>query len=143
MTWAGRYWDQTFREKHFTSAGATEYGYTPREGERGNPSSKGFRRSYTGRKLRKFGHTRPLEYTGESRRRTRSPRIVATAKRGEALVRIKMDSPGLNRRYSGSRINMRQEMTTVSTREGEQINTIVGRFLEKRYQIAATKRKRF
>jgi hypothetical protein len=68
---------------------------------------------------------------------------VATAKRGEALVRIKMDSPGLNRRYSGSRINMRQEMTTVSTREGEQINTIVGRFLEKRYQIAATKRKRF
>lgn len=143
MRWAGTFWHQNFREKHFSNAASREYGYTPRQGEAGRPHPKGFRASYTGKKLKRFDHTRPLEYTGESRRRTRNPRIVATAKRGEAKVRVVMNSPGFNRRYAGSPIDMRAELTRVSLREADQINLQVGRFLQKRYQVSARKSVRF
>jgi hypothetical protein len=143
MSWAGTFWHQNFREKHFTNAASREYGYHPREGEGGRPGEHGFRRTYTGRKLNKFNHTRPLEWSGESRKRTRTPRIVATATKGEAKVRVVMNAPGLNRRYSGSPIDMRKELTTVSPPEGEQIRNVTSRFLGKRYQISYRKTTRY
>ncbi len=130
----GEFWHERFRAKHFTNAGATEYGYTPRQGERGRPSGK-FRSSYTGRKLTKFGHTRPLVYTGESERRTRQLDVRATAKRGEARVRVVLHAPALNFRYSGSPIDMRYEMTTVSQRESEAIAEETATFLKYRYRL--------
>jgi hypothetical protein len=143
MRWAGEFWHRNFREKHFTNAGSTEYNYTPRSGEPGSDFPGRFAQSYTGRKLKKFGHTRPLEYKGESRRRTRSPRIVATAKRGEASVRVVMDAPGLNRRYAGSQINMRAELVTISAGEAPQIVAQIDRFLAKRYLLSYRKTTRF
>lgn len=140
----GRHWNRAYREKHFTNAGASEYGYTPRDGERGRPNPGGFKRSYTGRKLRVQGHSRPLEFSGESRRRTRNPRIVATAKKGEAAVRVVMNSPGLNRRYSGSPINMRDEMTRITAGESQQITIVTSQFLRRRYAEISTRTvKRF
>ncbi len=126
----GQVWATRFREKHFTNAGAAEYGYTPRQGEPGRPHPRGFRQSYTGRKLAKFGHTRPLEFTGESRARTRSPRIVATATKGQATVQVIMNAPGFNRRYAGSPIDMRKELTTVSRGEAEKLADEAGFFMQ-------------
>ena len=78
MSEAGKLWHVDIRPKHFTNRGATEYGYRPRQGERGSGGK--FNSSYTARKLRKFGHTRPLEYTGETKRMSRIVRVVNTSK---------------------------------------------------------------
>jgi len=114
----GIYWHRKMRPKHFTNPGAREYGYTPRQGERGRPHPKGkFYRTYTGRKLRQRGHTRPLVLTGESRALTRM-RIVRADSKG---VRIPIKANKLNYRYRGSPIHMRDEMTRISMRERQQL----------------------
>lgn len=130
----GSFWHERFREKHFTNAASSEYGYHPRQGERGRPSKK-FSSSYTGRKLREKGHTRPLVYTGESERRTRQLDVRATAKRGEARVRVVLHAPALNFRYAGSPIDMRDEVTTVSQREADAIAEETAKFLKYRYRL--------
>jgi hypothetical protein len=111
----GNHWHAHLREKHFTHSGATEYGYDKRQGERGNPGDKGFRSSYTGRKLRKFGHSLPLVWSGASRTLSRI-RNVRTTKDG---ARVVMNMPTLNFRKGklGKGRTMREEMTTVSARE--------------------------
>ncbi|MFQ5414658.1 MAG: hypothetical protein ACE5E6_09395 [Phycisphaerae bacterium] len=121
----GLWWHRAMRPKHFTHAGAREYGYLPRVGERGNPGEKGFRRSYTGQKLRKFGHTNPLEFTGESKTLARIRDVRANSKR----VRIVIHANKFNFRNPHSKINMREEMTTVSTREQKQLVRLFDRFL--------------
>ena len=123
----GIFWHKQFRPKHFTKAGAREYGYEPRKGESGNPHRRGFRRSYTGIKLRRFGHTRPLVWTGESQRLTQLRDVRATSKG----VRIVLRAPTFNRRSKHSRIDMRAELTTVSARETKQIVRLFGRLVER------------
>lgn len=141
---AGTFWHENYREEHFTNRGSTKYGYTPRSGEPGREHPGGFRKSYTGKKLRAKGHTRPLEWSGDSRRQSRTPRIVATAKKGEARVRVIMNVPGLNRRYRGSPIDMRKELVTVIPAEGQEIGNQTSRFLHKRYhQVGGTQRRMF
>jgi ABC-type Fe3+/spermidine/putrescine transport system ATPase subunit len=55
----------------FTANAATgRYDYQPRKGDPGRPDPYGFRKSYQGQKLKKHGHTRPLEKTGESQAQT-------------------------------------------------------------------------
>lgn len=63
----GYVWGEEFRPKHFTEAGASEYGYRPRTAE------------YEKKKQRMFGHKNPLEYTGETKRKTEHYRVSATA----------------------------------------------------------------
>jgi len=120
---AGERWHQTMRPQHFTRAGARKYGYLPRAGERGN-ERRNFRSSYTGRKLRRFGHTNPLVYTGLSMALTRPRDVRATAKG----VRVVMNSPGFNRRNPRSRINMREELTRVTEEEAN----LLARLMEER-----------
>ena len=117
----GVYWHEHFREKHFTSAGATEYGYKPRQGERGRQGAKGFSRSYTGRKLKKYGHTRPLELTGQSRASTRTRKVTATSKG----ARVVMRAPALNFKARGSDINMNEEMRTISPAESKVLSRVL------------------
>ena len=125
----GNYWHAHLREKHFTHAGATEYGYDKRQGERGSPGDKGFRRSYTGRKLRRFGHTYPLVWSGASRTLTRI-RNVKSTKDG---CRVVMNVPTLNFRKGklGRGKTMREEMTTVSQRERELLPGVWDREFQK------------
>jgi hypothetical protein len=114
-TWfiVGSDYHRAFMAKHFTHAGAREYGYAPRKGERGAPGSKGFRRSYTGRKLRQKGHTLPLVWSGESRTLARVRDVRATSKG----CRIVIHANKLNFRNPKSEINMRDEVTRVSDME--------------------------
>ena len=110
----GRYWHGALRPKHFTAAGAREYGYAPREGEKSKPGPRGFGSSYTGKKLKKWGHTKPLVWSGESKRRTQKLNLRPTSKR----ITIKMNAPALNFQ-AGKRtdLNMRRELETISDRE--------------------------
>jgi hypothetical protein len=113
----GMYWHRALRPKHFTHRGATEYGYEPRQGERGSAGGRGFRRTYTGRKLHRYGHTRPLVYTGESERESKTARIVATSKR----VRVRMKLPRLNWRHESRTKTMREELTMISAAEEKRL----------------------
>jgi hypothetical protein len=108
----GMHWHLKMRPKHFTQAGAAEYGYTPRK-----PSyeAKKKRAAMTanvhGRKAagtwndnsRARGEANPLVWTGESREATRIANVAAT-KNG---VRIIMNAPRLNWKNPNSRINER------------------------------------
>jgi hypothetical protein len=134
MRQQGVYWRDNFRAKHFTQAGASEYDYTPRQGDRGRPGPHGFNRSYQGGKLRTKGHTRPLVFSGESEQLTRSPTIEATAKRGTARVSVRMRAYKLNFRYRGSPIDMRQEMETVSDPETRQMAGVLSTYLDRKYR---------
>lgn len=113
--WAdmGVMWHREFRPKHFTAAGAREYGYQPRSGERGSRGSKAFKSSYTGRKLRQKGHTLPLVWSGLSRTFTRMRDVRSTSKG----ARVVMNPPALNLRPKGGTIDMRDELTRISIRE--------------------------
>jgi len=126
------YWHKALRPKHFTKAGASEYGYAPRQGERG--SGKAFRRSYQGQKLAIKGHTLPLVYSGESKDLTEIRDIrLLPAGRG---VRVSVGrARGLNRRHKSSKIRMADEMTTISEKEGvilvRILNKFIGRWLKR------------
>lgn len=82
------HWRRRYLPKHFTKAGAREYGYQPRGGER-NPLVKG---SYTNRKLRLFSHTLPNVYTGELRRQCLqgvqrvTAKVTSTRAHGHAVL---------------------------------------------------------
>lgn len=130
------FWHDNYVRKHFTQAGATEYGYAPRKGQPGNPHPKGFRRSYTGRKLALKGHTRPLVWSGSSYLLVIASRnnVTATAKKGAATARLRMNAPTLNFRNPHSRVDPRAELTTVSSREGAEMGVQGGTYLQQRYQ---------
>ncbi|MFA7254129.1 MAG: hypothetical protein WC107_06280 [Patescibacteria group bacterium] len=60
----GAWWHEHFRPKHFTREAKELYGYQPRQGEQSG--GKSFWKSYTGRKQKRFGHTLPLVFAGET-----------------------------------------------------------------------------
>lgn len=121
----GVHWHKKMRPKHFTHRGAREYGYKPRGGQPG--SGRKFTGSYTSRKLRLKGHTRPLEFTGQSRKLTEIRDVRATPKG----VRIVMAANTFNRRRSVNSPHMREEMTTVSAAEQREIEKLLGRLIER------------
>lgn len=119
----GAYWHEFMRPKHFTHSGAALYGYSKRVGQ---GDGRRFSTSYTGRKLRKFGHTLPLVYTGRSRTLSSIRNITANS-RG---VTIRITAPTLNLRPKGGRINMRKEMETVASSEMMVLDAEVGKWVE-------------
>lgn len=119
------HWFREFRPKHFTHRGASEYGYTPRSGE--GASGKAFVRSYTGKKLKRFGHTYPLVWSGTSMRRAQMGRITGTSK----YARVSMNVPAFNFRPKFSSINMRAEMETISRGEAIELTALAERTVQK------------
>lgn len=109
----GELWHKVMRPKHFTEEGARKYGYQKRKGE--GESGRAFWRSYTGRKMRKFGHTRPLEWSGLSKTLTAMRDVRATS----TGARVVMRANALNFRNPHSTINMRDELTRITPDEGE------------------------
>lgn len=112
-------WHQKYYAGHFTKAGAARYGYVKRKGELIAPGAKPFKRSYTGRKLKKFGHTDPLKYTGETYQLGKVAKIKATRKESRVLLPV-----GLNRKHPKSQIRMRDEATRVLPEEARYLREI-------------------
>lgn len=136
----GIYWVLHFRAKHFTNAGATEYGYAPRDGERGRPGKYGFKRSYTGRKLRIAGHTRPLvsgrkgpDHEPSSEEQTaRTATVQAFSANKRSRVEVRMTAPRLN--FTRGAINMRDELTRISRPEQTILQRLLNRYLDSRFR---------
>lgn len=115
---AARYWHRVFMPKHFTVAGAREYGYQPRSGELGpggvpmeppripskRASSSGAPRmianpKYAWRKRRQKGHGRPNVWSGRSEIAARAAvRVSSRWGAGETV--------GSSETTSGRTINM-------------------------------------
>ena len=94
-------WHKEMRPKHFRESGKSEYSYASRT------------REYEESKRKGEGHTRPLAYSGESERATERVVLRITSRSGKAS----MDAGNLSFTPKRSRINMREELTTVTTRE--------------------------
>lgn len=116
MRTVGLMWHREYKPLKFRNSATRRYDLKPRMGERGSPAP--FRGSYTQKKLKKFGHTRPFEWSGKSRQSAMaSNRVIAKAtssKQGrcEAIV----VAPKFNRSV-GQRINLREEFERVLPEE--------------------------
>jgi hypothetical protein len=128
----GEWWHKVCRPKHFTYEGAQEYGYTPRQGEQSGLGRR-FWSTYTGRKLKKFGHKHPLEWSGVSKTRTLDPDIRSTSGR----VQIVLHAPAFNFTQPRGRIRMWEEMTRISDKEETALaavmNDAIGHELDNAY----------
>lgn len=104
------------RDKRFTEQHARAANYWARS------------KKYEQRKRAKFGHTRPLEYSGETRRSVRQARLTSTS-RGN---RIRY--PGarkLNLRNPKSRIRMAEEFRRIPRREAREISLYLNKQLDR------------
>ena len=122
----GKHWLRYIRPKHFTNAGASEYNYSPRKGERGSDFRGKFKRSYTGRKLKEKGHTRPLEHSGELKRLSARGRFEHTY----SGMRIVLSQAGkANFKHPNSKIRMSSELTRVSQNDARELLMLGNRYL--------------
>lgn len=109
LAWAttAEYFHEHLRDRRFTPEHAQAAGYARRKGELQPAGSKSFRRSYTGRKQKRFGHTNPLQFTGETRRRIASEfNITSTKKGGKIAYR---GASKFSFRHPRSRVRMNEE----------------------------------
>lgn len=102
----GVLYQSEYTDRRFTNRHATAAGYAERS------------QNYTRRKLKQFGHTRPLEYSGRSRLLSRSANISSTS-RG-----VRITWPGV-RAFNFSnpkmRAKMAEEFTKVLPQETEEL----------------------
>ena len=119
----GRHWQKHILPGHFKNSATRKYGYEARSGERG--SLAGWQGSYTAKKLRKRGHSKPLVQTGESERRAMTGRVIATSN----SVKVTVPAPALNR-MGPTGIPMADEVTRVTPREIELLGAVFKRKLE-------------
>lgn len=132
----GEEWRDAMRPKHFTHAGAKEYGFLPRSGEQSGIGAK-FWRSYTGKKQRKFHHTLPLVWSGELRDLSRVTRIQSHATSSDSGTRVVMPMANkANFRNPHSKIDLRDELTRVSDPESAQLTSHLGHKIEQKlYEV--------
>ncbi len=97
----GTHFHAAMSDDRFTQAHATLAGFAKRT------------KAYTSRKFKKFGHTRPLEYTGTTRRLIRTANITSTSK-------------GASVRYPGARaFNFRNPKAKIPINMADEFRRIV------------------
>ena len=113
-TWlsVGKEWRRKFLRGHFTHAGARKYGYALRKGQTSH-GGQPIPGSYTWTKLKRRGHTRPLEFYGDAKRRALAEEKVSATRDG---VKIRLPQ-GFNRRHPRSQVRMQDEIRAVLPRE--------------------------
>lgn len=87
-------------------------------------------KKYESTKLKKFGHTNPLEFSGDTRRRVRTANITATSKG----VSVRYGANKLNFRNPKARvpINMADEFRRVTQPEASTLVGVFDRALDRR-----------
>lgn len=102
----GLFWHRTFLPKHFKPGAGRSYRYKPRT------------RAHVRRKLRLFGHRRPLEFTGKSKRMAlREARVGGTSKR----VKVKLRVPTYFYQYREGAPNKAKELTKLTRAEAMEL----------------------
>lgn len=123
----GEHFHSTMRDKRFTTEHARKAGYYLRKGEGMPQDSKRWRASYTGRKFATHGHTRPLEFSGDTRRAVRTARITFT---GNGTRIAYPGARTFNFRNKASRIRMNEEFRRVTREEQVELAGVFDRRLE-------------
>lgn len=111
------------RDKRFTHAHARAAGYTPRS------------RKYERRKLKKHGHTYPLQFTGRTRREVRSARISTTSNGAKVAY---AGARALNFRNPKSQVNAAIEFTTITQAEATTLAETFDRSLDRQLSADQT-----
>lgn len=107
-----------YRDRRFSEEHARQAGYGRRKGELLARGSAAFRRSYTGRKERMFGHTRPLEFSGETRAKMRTASISSTRSMGKAAY------PGASKfsfKHPKSKLRLHEEYRRILPQEADEL----------------------
>lgn len=113
----GAYFHEHMRDARFTNRHATAAGYAERK------------KTYTWRKFQSKGHTRPLEYSGETRRAVRAANISSTSSGNRVAY------PGarkFNFRHPKSDINMAEEFSRVTQAEANELAKVYDNDLDQR-----------
>lgn len=115
---SGIWFARTYSDNRFTHSHARRAQYTPRK------------RGYEVRKLKRVGHTRPLEFSGRSRLRSRTFRVAATSNGSKVrypLLRV------FNLKHKNSQIDMRAEWERLLPDELERVGEKYERVYEQEF----------
>ncbi|WP_160149732.1 hypothetical protein [Roseiconus lacunae] len=128
------------RLKRFTHQHARDAGYAPRRGAE-MEGEKGFSQTYTGKKLRRHGHTLPLVYSGETKAATEHVRVdvvsaVVTGEGEAGTVRLEYPKAiGFRRRPTGSDVNMLEEFTKLLATEERELADVIDDSIKPQHQM--------
>lgn len=143
-TAAGHYFKRNMLPVRFTKRGATLLNYAPRKGERG--SGRPFKGSYTQRKLRARGHTKPLVWTGDSEKASRTARVDVKRrnKTGGVLIvdgNLVFPSPNLNYKNPKSQAHPSEEIKRVAPSETKELARVAAPAFDKSLSRQLKQRK--
>ena len=123
---AGQFWHRNILPKHFTVAGAQEYGYRER--------TKG----YLEKKMHMFGHQRPLVFTGDMKREvTRIIDVRVTGRAHKTAADIVLHGPThmfyarKNIQWEGDMWSVARELAKVSQKDADLVSEVIARNIEK------------
>ena len=115
----GEHFHDHYRDRRFTHSHARAAGYKRRKGEGQPVGSKSRKRSYTGRKESRYGHSRPLEFSGKTRDKIETAyKVTSTSKKGRVAYR---GARVFNFRPPKSQINMAEEFRRLLPEEEVQL----------------------
>ena len=134
---AGLHWGRTFTDKHFTRAGAQEYGYARRKNERLRPGSKSFRR-YAGPAEKKAGEILPLVHSGELKQLAHTYRVTATSTSKKVMARIRLPAA---RKLNLLPAKYRGDIHRISAAEMTLLVDVINDELAAQYQRLTDKRR--
>lgn len=132
----GLYWHERFKHQHFTTKGARLYHFKPRAGEK--QSGRKFWISYTGKKKKYKGHTKPNVADGDTRAYAMAHKGVKASRN---RVRVTINAPGLNRFKGRTKhgIDPKHEMTATTRDERRAMQKHQGRRIEFRMRRSKIK----
>lgn len=134
---AGLHWGRHFLGKHFTRAGAREYGYAPRKGENARPGTKRFRR-VAGPAERKAGEILPLVHSGELRQAASTYRVTATSTSKKVYARVRMPAA---RKANLLPAKFRGELHIISAAEWTALVDVINHELDRGFKAISTWRR--
>ncbi|QDV81429.1 hypothetical protein [Planctomycetes bacterium TBK1r] len=133
----GDHFHEKMKDRRFTQEHARLAGFLPRAGELESRTSDVFKKSYTARKLRMFGHTDPLVYTGKTKRSTETVKtdvISSILTDGDGIGEVKVTYPqakGFRRRSAYTQIDMRSEFSRVTPHEHKELGGVFAASIKK------------
>lgn len=114
-----REWHGKFLLLHFDESAYGRYRYAARDGQRSNRETKAWLTSYTRRKLRRYGHTRPLVWTGRALGESQLLRLSSTSK----WAKVRLSNRFNLRPRSGTTV-MRDEVTRILPSESAHLRRV-------------------
>ena len=133
---AGEYWHQHILKKHFRVRATGEYGYQERRKCRSSAKGK-LMPGYEEQKFWRFGHRRPLGYTGKMRRavmRIRDVRTVADNDKRRGAAKIVLHGPRYLYAYRKDlgQPDKAAELQAISKRDERSIARVVDEVLQEK-----------